>query len=241
LYSGLENKIVGGTIGSSKDGYTINTINIPSITTPTSSMSIWLNIKNTETTSSDYIHIFCFSHANSITMNKGNTVIYSLNIHKNTSVLSFCPYLKTDQLTEFEKNNLIITNKILYDKWTNVFINITNNAIFEFYINGKLEQTYKIKQNITDLINYVHNNKPLQYCVMLKPNNDDDCDKFDISIAHFQRWLYNKKPDEIMKIYNAGFGIQFPLWNAGISYMYDDKMIQRRTLFETRDLHSVLL
>ena len=60
LYSDLKNKIVGGILQSTGDGYTFKTDNIPSITKTTSSMSIWLNIKNTNTDASSYIHIFCF-------------------------------------------------------------------------------------------------------------------------------------------------------------------------------------
>ena len=245
LYSGLKNKIVGGVIKSSTNGYTIELKNVPSITTPTSSMSIWLNIKNTETTNSEYIHLFCFSKTQSVIPIEATptetpyTIIYSLNIRKNTSILSFCPYFVNQ--ADFNDNNLKITNNIPYDKWVNIFINIKNNKIFEFYINGKLEQTYNMDMNISTVINSIHSHNLIQYCVMLKPKNDTDCSKFDISVANFQRWLYNQNPDQIMKIYNAGIGFQLPLWNAGITYLYHDKVIQRLNLFETRDLSSVML
>ena len=227
LYSDLKNKIVGGILQSTGDGYTFKTDNIPSITKTTSSMSIWLNIKNTNTDASSYIHIFCFSVDTEATMNINRDLVYSLNICKNTSFLSFCPYHTAQNIAEFNKNNLMITKDMPYDKWTNVFINITNNAIFEFYINGKLEQTYSIDKGINQNII----NTPLNNCVMIKANNDLSNNIFDISVANFERWLYNQTPDQIMKIYNAGIGFQLQFWNAGITYLYDDKIIQRNNLF----------
>jgi len=237
LYNGLKNKIVGGIITSSKDGFTIDASNnVPSIKEATSSMSIWLNIKNTKTDSSDYIHIFCFDKTQSVTypnyVKPGDdpyTIIYSLNIRKNTSILSFCPYFVNSN--DFTNNNLNITNDIPYDKWVNVFINIKNNTIFEFYINGKLEKTYNVGSTIPTVINFIHNSNKIQWCVMLKPDNENECDKFIISISKFERWLYNQTPDQIMKVYNAGTGFELPLWNAGITYLYDDKIIQQKHLF----------
>ena len=110
-----------------------------------------------------------------------------------------------------------VTKNFPLQKWTNIVVNVTRNETFEFFINGKLEQTYIGSSNIT----YYSDNTSMTV---------GKCTD-DIYITNLQRWAHTRDSGSIWNNYLNGLGFTLPTYNATLTYKQDEKIIQQNSLF----------
>jgi hypothetical protein len=138
-----------------------------------SSYSIWIYLEDT-TQNGKIRTIFQFNENNT-------TFIGYDNNGKTKNPCVFALYIdKKERLTFVDSTNqYFIMNDFPPQKWTNVFINIFEMEYYEFYINGKLVNTFKRETAVF--------NKPdTKYNIVL--GGDADLPK--IIISNFKRWAY---------------------------------------------------
>jgi hypothetical protein len=161
-------------------------------------------------------------YLNKIETGKTGT-IFQLN--NNNSFNIYTPDGKTDQtngvaalyindtnglIFAIKDNSFNVMNTFPYQKWTNVFINIYEFQYYEFYINGKLVNTFKQKASKT-------------------PNKDSiiylggDTQKPDIVISNFTRQPYTQDSATIWNNYikdsyiNSSYDAYVPLGTNNIA------------------------
>jgi len=139
-------------------------------------------------------------------------MMYQLYFDNNTLYFDF-----TYGTTITKANSYIITTNFPVQEWTNIVVNVTRDNIFEFFINGKLEQTYN---NTTSDKYYVDiNSMVVGSCVD------------DIYITNLQRWDHTRDAASIWNNYLNGLGFSLPTYNATLTYKQDSKIIQQNSLF----------
>ena len=178
-----------------------NTQVISNLTTPnigTFSISVWI-------------------YANTLTKKfiptavPNNMIYYFNNISSNQM---YHLYFHNNELY-FNPSKLISTG--ITQKLTNIVVNVTRNETFEFFINGKLEQTYIGSSNIT----YYSDNTSMTV---------GKCTD-DIYITNLQRWAHTRDSGSIWNNYLNGLGFTLPTYNATLTYKQDEKIIQQNSLF----------
>ena len=201
------------------------------ITRPITLQNNTQTISNLIKANTNVFSISVWIYANTLTISSTGTggvirnMIYSLvtttsgismyNLYFNGNELLFSTSINDSATDGKPVNGNSITKTFPLQKWTNVFVNVKETAC-DFFINGKLEQTYKVASDTT----YTTINS------MVVGSCSDD-----IYITNLQRWTRTTDAETIWNNYLNGLGFSLPTYNATLTYKQDNKIIQQNSLF----------
>lgn len=180
---------------------------------PTSSLNIWIYVNSKTSPPSQNVIYYM----------PNSSHIYNGLYFNDNSGLFFTPKCA---LTSMSNSNIynslknsptyLVLSSVPIQKWTNIFINITNMQEFDMFINGKLEQTYysSSPNQIDNKINSIY----------LGSTTDD------IYVANLQRWPQKTDAGTIRTKYLNGLGSLLPKYNIGYTYSQGGQIINQNTL-----------
>jgi hypothetical protein len=145
-----------------------------------------------------------------------------------------------------EKNNLYFINNITtrfsvlksfpIQIWTHIFVNIYNMEYYEFYINGKIENTFK-EQNPDKTNNIPKSGDYWQYN---KITVGDDGNPSDVVLNDLVRYPYTKNSDEVLDKYNIGNNMNKTSYDFKIFIKQDNDVAYKTiNMFNFTSLNNV--
>jgi len=186
-------------------GVTIDATKINKVSSTSSSISIWVYLNSFNTSSTKQI----FSIGGGV---------YTMYIDSTSPVLKFDVKMNSG----IAPSSFVITNSFPIQKWVNVFVNINNNNVFEFYLNGKLVSTYSLNGGNVALISSSAG-AGIQIGGSQQPP--------DIVVTNFIRWPKTTFAPDVWKNYLAGNGTSLFNYNAALSVTQNDTIVNYMSLF----------
>ena len=208
----------------SYENYPNNKISTPSAKTSSFSVWIYLNSIINDDTSSDYGTIFQY-------INNGSTHITYNNDGANSTNCVFALYLKTpgDLIFTIKGQKFTVVEGFPRQIWKNVFINIYDMNSYEFYIDGKLVNSFLYSVSSTNP----------------EPNSSifigmGVASKIDAVINNLVRWPYTQDSSFIWDNYNVGNKLNKTSYDLTVSIKpQDDTAYKSINLINFSSLNNV--